>query len=401
VPDVFEKLATMANAAVYDAAAPGDKPDTASDRCGYGEPLIPAREPHLRFRPEDYIFRAKLPAGGCAPVLKVLMTNVCENNCAYCAHRRDRDVPRGTITPEELAKSLGELVRRGAVGGAFISSGDAGGTTRAMDQVIVAAELIRRRGFDGYLHLKIIPGAEEDQIRRVMELGTRVSVNLEAPTAGYLSRIAPDKRFENDIMGSVRTVKKLMAEGVKPPAGYTTQFVVGAAGESDAELLAAADKLYNADEMRRAYYSGFAPVVNTPLEYLSRTPVRREGRLYQADWLLRKYGFSLEELPFGPDGGLPQEVNPKLAWARTRPDYFPVEVNTAGRSTLLRVPGVGPVIAGRIIEVRRRGRIREPATFLRLGTRPITLDYVTLDGVFRPVRKREDGQLELGFDGGS
>ena len=396
--DVFEKLGRMEHADVYDAAAPGDSPDRASDRCGYGEPLIPAREPHLRFRPEDYIFRAKLPSGGCAPVLKVLMTNACENNCAYCAHRRDRDIPRDAITPDELARALDELVRRGAVGGAFISSGDAGGTARTMDRIIAAAELIRRRGFDGYLHLKIIPGSDEGQIRRVMELATRVSVNLESPTAEHLGRIAPDKSFEEEIMSSVKTVAKLMSGGLKPPAGHTTQFVVGAAGESDAELLAAADTLYRTDGMRRAYYSGFAPVVNTPLEYLPPTPVRREGRLYQADWLLRKYGFSLGELPFGSDGGLPQEVNPKMAWARTRPDYFPIEVNMAGRRTLLRVPGVGPIIANRIIEERRAGKIREPATLLKLGARPLVLEYVTLDGAYRSVGRAKDGQLELGFD---
>ncbi|UCE26868.1 MAG: radical SAM protein [Candidatus Coatesbacteria bacterium] len=387
----------MARAAVYDAAAPGDNPDRASDRCGYGGPLLPARELHLRFRPENYIFRAKLPSGGCAPVLKVLMTNVCENNCAYCAHRQDRDIPRDTISPEELARALDELVRRGAVGGAFISSGDAGGAARTMDRIIAAAELIRRRGFVGYLHLKIMPGSEEEQIRRAMELATRVSVNLEAPTAEHLGRIAPDKRFEDGIMSSVKTVAKLISRGVRPPAGHTTQFVVGAAGESDVELLTAADGLYRIDGMRRAYYSGFAPVANTPLEYLRPTPVRREGRLYQADWLLRMYGFSLDELPFGTDGALPQDVNPKLAWARARPNLFPIEVNTADRGELLRVPGVGPIIAKRIIETRRAGKIREPATLLRLGARPLALEYVTLDGAYRPVGEATSGQLELGF----
>ncbi|MCP4229081.1 MAG: radical SAM protein, partial [bacterium] len=223
--DIYDKLGRMANAAAYDKIDTGDNPERTLTCYEASAPLQSTRRTRFRNPVENFIFKSKLPGGGCAPMLKVLMTDLCDYNCAYCAFRKDRDVPRDTLQPEELTRGFGELVRRGAVGGIFISSGHYGGAARTMDRILVAGEMIRRNGFDGYLHLKIMPGADDESIRRAIKLGTRVSVNMEAPTAEHLKRIAPDKDFFAVIMDTFERLSKIISAGTRPRAGFTTQLV--------------------------------------------------------------------------------------------------------------------------------------------------------------------------------
>jgi predicted DNA-binding helix-hairpin-helix protein len=287
------------------------------------------------------------------------MSSYCGQGCRYCAFRRQRDVERVRFEPEELARTFMELYRGRHAEGLFLSSGVDGHPDQAMERMLAAVELIRRgHGFRGYVHLKILPGAGGGAIERATALASRVSVNLEAPTEEHLRLLSPSKRLERDILPQIDAVKRLLdGRGGRGPS-VTTQYVVGAAGESDRDLAVRTQELYRNHGLARAYYSGFRPVGGTPLENAARVSAVREHRLYQADWLLRFYGFQAGELPFDDAGFLPEGADPKLAWAGRHPEFFPVEVQRADRADLLRVPGIGPVGADRVIERRREGGIR-------------------------------------------
>ncbi len=322
------------------------------------------------------------------PLLKVLLSNVCENDCAYCANRASASVRRCTVTPDQMARSFDAMRRGGLVQGLFLSSGLCGDSVRTMDRLLDTVDIVRSRyTFSGYVHLKILPGATIDQIERAGLVADRISVNLEAPSPGRLRTIAPDKRFD-DLVGVLDWVSRLRARipGFAP-AGPTTQFVAGAAGESDRELLECAAGLYRRYGLRRAYYSPFRPVAGSPLSEVLPMSGWHEHRLYQADALLREYGFAAEEMPFAEDGDLPEGLDPKLGWALRHPESFPVEVNTAGRRDLLRVPGIGPTGAGRLLQVRRRTRVKELGQLQRLGVRADRCaPFVLLDGRRPPVQ---------------
>jgi predicted DNA-binding helix-hairpin-helix protein len=232
------------------------------------------------------------------------------------------------------------------------------------------------------MHLKIMPGAAFAQVEAAVALADRVSLNLEAPNAAALSRIASAKVFQEDMWTRLQWVSQLTARGQGPRAGQTTQFVVGAAGETDLELLTTTDRLYREIHLARAYFSAFRPVPGTPLEHVPPTPTVRQHRLYQADFLLRQYGFGLGELVFGADGDLPSTVDPKLAWALRHPERFPVELNRAGRDELLRVPGIGPRAAARILAMKQEGRLRNVNVLKAAGaTAARAAPFVLLDGV--------------------
>jgi len=339
-----------------------------------------------------WIYPAVLPDGKHVLLLKVLLTNACENDCLYCANRRGRDFRRLSFTPEELAWTFDQMRRRGLVQGLFLSSGvcDA---TRTMDRMLAAVELIRRKyGFGGYIHLKILPGVSKAHVEQALRLASRVSVNLEAPNPRRLSLIAGNKDFEKDLLQPIRWIKELREArgGRLAPAGYTTQFVVGAAGESDWELLSTVWKLYRELGLSRAYFSAFQPIPDTPLEGHPPTPPLREHRLYQADFLLRKYGFSLHELVFDERGNLPAQADPKMMWALTHPHRFPVEVNRASREELLRVPGIGPRSASRIVKRRRESKIRSLSDLRKMGAlAERAAPFILLNG------KRPPSQLRL------
>jgi predicted DNA-binding helix-hairpin-helix protein len=306
-----------------------------------------------------WIYPAIRPDGKRIAMLKVLQSNVCEKDCAYCANRSGRDEPRSSFRPEELARLFDEMARRNLVQGLFLSSGVYRNVDYATERMLATVELVRRRyQFGGYIHLKILPGADEASIEASLNLADRVSVNLEAPNAERIRALSSTKDFRRELVAPLMTADRLR-HGLHRRVSLTTQFVVGAAHESDAELLRTSSWLYRHLNLARAYYSAFQPIRDTPLENLDATPTWREHRLYQADFLLRQYGFGFDELVFGSGGNLMREADPKLTWARQHPEFFPIELNTAPRTELLRVPGIGPISAAEILNRRRQGALHE------------------------------------------
>lgn len=345
-------------------------------------------------RPDDLsdcIQNAVMPGGRRIALLKTLLTSACERDCAYCAFRRGRDFRRASFSPDELAQLFMGLYRRRMVQGIFLSSGVAGGGPHTEDRLLATAEILRQRyDFQGYIHLKIMPGAERDQVLAAMRLANRVSINLEAPNTARLSRLAPHKVFTEELLQPLRWVDAIRQELPGRWPSSTTQFVVGAAGESDVELLSTTEYLHRRLGLARAYFSGFQPVPDTPLENLPASAPLREHRLYQSSFLLRDYGFTVEELPFDRSGCLPLDTDPKLAWAREHLAHTPVEVNQADRATLLRVPGIGPQGADTLLRERRRGRIGSLSDLRRLGVlAQRAAPFVLLDG------RRPEYQLPL------
>ncbi|MCS7261283.1 MAG: radical SAM protein [Anaerolineae bacterium] len=358
-----------------------------------GDPCArPARRAKADFL-STCVVQVRRPEGP-IPVLRTMQSSVCERNCHYCAFRAGHDgVPRLKLTPDELACAFDAMQRAGIVRGLFLSSGLVGGGARTMDPMLTTVELLRHKYlYRGYIHLKIMPGAEEAQIEQALRLADRVSVNLEGPDPAHLAIIAPQKDFELELLAALQWVHRLVQStppGRRRPS-WVTQFVVGPAGESDRDLLRTASRLYREVGLARAYYSAFNPVPGTPLDHLPPTPVRREQRLYQADWLLRLYGFSVEELPFDRDGALPIEVDPKLAWAHAHLAHHPVELNRCSRQQLLRVPGIGPRTADTILEARRHGRLRDLSDLRALGVSiNRAAPFILLDG------RRPPYQLKL------
>lgn len=308
----------------------------------------------------DCVSHATLPGGRRIPMLKTLVSSVCENDCRYCAFRSGRDMRRATFQPDELARLSYQLWHQGVVKGVFLSSGVVNGGPSTQDRIIATAEILRRRyHFPGYLHIKIMPGADRDQVAETMRWADRVSINLEAPNQARLADLAPAKLFSEQLLTRLTWAHELRNSRIGRRPSLSTQFVVGAVGESDLELLLTSSHLYSELKLARAYFSGFRPVPDTPLEAQPANDDRRERRLYQASFLLRDYGFDVEELPFDAAGALPLDMDPKLAWAQQNLVERPVEVNAADRRTLMRIPGVGPTSADRILRARRKGTLRE------------------------------------------
>jgi len=365
-PSLEQKLERLGSAAAFDLSC----------ACGDG----PSRE---RSGDGRWIYPAALPSGRRVPMLKVLQQAGCERGCGYCAQRRGGAGQDGlALAPEELARTFVELHRREQVFGLFLSSAIRGGAVRTMDRMLATAELLRgRHRFRGYLHLKVIPGAEPAQVERAMALATRVSVNLELPTAEHLARVAPGKPLREQILAPMKQIARAEAEGRYRRSGQTTQLVVGASDETDRQIARAADWLYRRLRLRRVYYSGFQPVPGTPLESRPPAPFLREHRLYQLDFLLRRYGFALDEIPFGEDGALAREEDPKTAWARRHPERFPLEVNRAELEELVRVPGIGPRSAENLVRMRREAPIRGLDALRAAGSSwRIAAGYLLLDG---------------------
>lgn len=334
---------------------------------------------------------AALPNGKNIPLLKTALTTGCERNCYYCAFRSGRDFRRETFKPEELAKLFMQLYRGELVQGLFLSSGVAGGGIRTQDRLLATAEILREKyHFTGYIHLKIMPGAEKAQVEYAMRLADRVSVNLEAPSTERLAELAPEKLFLDELLQPLRWIEDIRRNqpshqgwnGRWPSS--TTQYVVGAVNESDLELLQTTFYLHKKLKISRAYFSSFNPVVDTPLENQPPADPWREVRLYQASFLLRDYGFDFEDLIFDPTGGLHSHKDPKLHWAEQNIQHRPLEINRADYQELLRIPGIGPLGARKIIARRRQSSIqyieqlksigihtRRAAPFILLnGTRP-------------------------------
>ncbi|CUS06318.1 conserved protein of unknown function [Candidatus Promineifilum breve] len=330
-----------------------------------------------------------LPNGRLMPLLKTMMTTACERDCHYCPFRAGRSQTRRvTFSPDEMAKAFNDMRRAGAVDGLFLSSGIIGGGVRAQDKLLDTVDIIRHKfGYRGYVHLKIMPGAERDQVLRAAQLADRLSINLEAPTPQRLAALAPKKQFIDELLTPLRWIEQFRRErpahenvkGRWPSS--VTQFVVGAVDETDLELLSAVAHLNHTASLQRAYFSAFRPVADTPLENRTAEDPWREHRLYQASFLFRDYGFDLEEMPFDAAGRLPLDTDPKRAWAAANLRHAPVEVNRAAREELLRVPGIGPKGAAAILRARRQATLRSVGDLRQIGVRTKDIEpFVLLDG---------------------
>jgi len=316
---------------------------------------------------DQWIYPAVMPDGKRIRMLKVLMTNVCRNDCFYCANRCSRDIRRTSFEPEELARLFESLHRASLVQGLFLSSGVRGSADRTMERMVAAAERVRRGGFAGYVHVKVLPGASFGAIDAAARVADRISVNLEAPNPQRLVRIAPDKDFDEDIVRRMRWIQSLVQRRDARAHAHTTQFVVGAAGETDREVIARVHQLYTRFGLSRAYYSAYQRPDRDVDRDVPTVPLMREHRLYQTDFLFRRYGFRCDEIPLDEAGNLDLARDPKQAWAEAHPERFPVEVNRAPRPLLLRVPGIGPKSASRICRTRTKTRIRRLADLAALG----------------------------------
>jgi predicted DNA-binding helix-hairpin-helix protein len=360
------------------------------------EPAEDAQCPQLSVRKQDevHISSAALPNGKRITMLKTLLTSACERNCYYCPFRAGRDFRRATFRPDEFARLFMYLHKTGAAEGIFLSSGVFGGGIRTQDQLLATAEILRRRyQYQGYLHLKIMPGAEKAQLEQAMRLADRVSVNLEAPNDARLQKLAPKKHFLEELMQPLRWAAEIRKE--QSPhlawkgrwASTVTQFVVGAVGDTDVELLSTTENLHRHTGLSRAYFSAFNPISDTPLEDHAPTPLIRQNRLYQASFLVRDYGFTLEDLPFAGEGNLPLDTDPKTAWAQAHLQEHPLEINRASREELLRIPGIGPKSVEIILNARRERRLSDLSVLGKLGIlAQRAAPFILLDGK-RPERQ--------------
>lgn len=338
------------------------------------------------------ITEAVMPNGKTIKLLKTMLTSACERNCYYCPFRAGRDMRRATFSPDKLAKTFIQIYYAKAVEGLFLSSGLIGGGVRIQDKIIDTAEILRNKyNFRGYMHIKIMPGAEKDQVKRIMQLASRVSVNLEAPNTARLEKLAPRKTFLVELIQPLIWVKEIQ-KNLSPYNTWNgrwpssaTQFVVGAIGESDLELITTSAKLYQQLGLRRIYYSRFNPIENTPLENNPAENPQRQLRLYQSSYLLRDYGFSLEDMPFNKDGNLPLDQDPKLAWAKINLLHTPIEINQASRNNLMKVPGIGPKGAETIIKERKQRKIKNSNQLKKMGiSNKRAAAFILMDGK-RPV----------------
>lgn len=360
-----------------------------------GQVVTPRNSP--KQKEELGITHAVMPSGKTMPMLKTLLTSACERNCFYCPFRAGRNYRRTTFKPEALVKTFMQLYRAGLVKGLFLSSGIIKGSVATQDRLLKTADILRNKyGFRGYLHLKVMPGAEKAQLRQAMTLADRLSVNLEAPNDKRLAALAPKKSFFAELVRPLQLIEQIRQE---EPArlgwngrwpSTTTQFVVGGTDETDVEILATTEYLTQKLHLKRAYFSAFSPIRDTPLENRPAENPLRKVRLYQTSFLFRDYGFSLEEMPFDQQGNLSLEIDPKLAWAQTHLQQEPLELNRAARQELLRVPGIGPKHSRTILAARRQGRLNGLHHLRQLGIATKRLaPFVLLDG------KRPSFQLPL------
>src|SRR5260370_20753960 len=371
LPDTITKLSQIGAVTQFEPA--GDQPQ--SERR-----WVPYQARSLA----DCITNVSTP-GGKKPLLKTMVTTACERNCHYCPFRAGRSkTKRVTFGPDELASGFDTLQRAGQVEGMFLSSGIIKGSVTAQDKIIDTVEIIRNRyNYQGYIHLKIMPGAEYDQLYRAMQLADRVSVNLEGPTQERLDALAPKKDFQRELLSMLQLAEQIRrTHPHEKLAGTVTQFVVGAVGDTDHELLSLSNRLYRQMGLTRTYYSAFSPVIQTPFENLPPTDPLREHRLYQASFLLRDYGWNVEDLPFMSDGNMELALDPKRSWAERYLREAPIEIMTARRDQLLRLPGIGPVSANVILKARRQRRLTSLTDLQKLGIRAAekASPYIVLNG---------------------
>ncbi|KAA1262205.1 hypothetical protein LF1_47670 [Rubripirellula obstinata] len=356
--DVQAKLAVLADAAKYDAscASSGSKSTREGSEIGSTEGMG--------------ICHSYTPDGRCVSLLKILLTNYCIYDCQYCVNRISSDTPRARFTVDEVVSLTMEFYKRNYIEGLFLSSGIIQNSDYTMEQLTSVAKKLRtQHHYGGYIHLKTIPNASEALIAEAGRWADRLSVNIELPTESDLVQLAPEKK-KPQIVGAMTGIRKKIDEykqetkaGFKPPrfspAGQSTQMIVGATATPDVEVLKTASSLYTDQRLRRVYYSAYSPIPHADARLPGQSPpLIREHRLYQADWLMRFYGFEASEIVAEADQNLSLDIDPKLAWALANRHYFPVDVNRASREELLRIPGIGVRSVDRIIKIRRHRALR-------------------------------------------
>jgi predicted DNA-binding helix-hairpin-helix protein len=362
-PNTQEKLEILSADAQYDlACACSTSKDEHRQRSGDGK----------------WIYPITLPNGGKSVLFKTLLSNVCTNDCKYCPLREQMDVRRCSLRPEETAKVFLDYYNQRKVFGLFLSSGVLSSADATMDRLNGVARLLRKKhGFRGYIHLKIIPGASDAAVEEAVSLASAVSLNIETPGAKRLAKVSKKKRYIQDIIEPIKLISRLTGRGSRyQRVKQTTQFIVGAAGEPDAEIVKYMYGLYERLKMHRVYFSAYQKglgdesIAGEQAGQEKPTDIlMREHRLYQVDFLLRKYGFKESDIVFEKNENLSLSIDPKEAWALRHPEAFPVNINRASRFALLRVPGLGPVTVKRILEERKAGTIRHIEDVGKVGVR--------------------------------
>ncbi|MDM0024654.1 putative DNA modification/repair radical SAM protein [Variovorax saccharolyticus] len=393
--DLQQKLAILADAAKYDASCASSG---TSQRDSLGGRGIGSTE-------GAGICHSYAPDGRCISLLKILLTNHCQYDCLYCVNRASSNVPRARFRVDEVVQLTLDFYRRNCIEGLFLSSGIVKSPDHTMEQLVEVARALREdHDFRGYIHLKTIPDASDELLLRAGRYADRLSINVELPTAAGLKALAPEKdegairrsmarlrlhidEREDDARRvlPIRALPAAAPRAAKPPrfapAGQSTQMIVGADATDDRGILASSATLYGAYRLKRVYYSAFSPIPDAARALpLQAPPLMREHRLYQADWLMRFYGFAHDEIVAAPDGLLRLDVDPKLAWALAHEERFPVDLNTAPREWLLRVPGLGVKAVASLLQARRVRRLRaEDLQRLHLPARKV-LPFVQVDG---------------------
>ncbi|MFA5292012.1 MAG: radical SAM protein [Phycisphaerae bacterium] len=342
-PDTFEKLQLLSRDSQYDLA------------CACGSNKFDRR---TRGSNGKWIYPVTLPNGGRSLLFKTLLSNVCSSDCKYCPLHKNADIPRCTLNSDELVKTFLDYYNNGEVFGLFLSSGIIGTAEATMDKLITCAEILRKKHqFKGYIHLKILPGASPAAIEKAISVSNAVSLNIETPGKEFLEKLSSKKDFLRDIVEPMKLISRLTSQS-RRRVKQTTQFIVGAAGESDQHIVNYTAALYERIGINRVYFSAYQR--NNAENENNTDPQEgftREHRLYQVDFLFRKYGFTQSDIIYDNSGLLSVETDPKEVWAKNHPEFFPIKVNTATRYNLLRVPGLGPMAVERILERRKVAKI--------------------------------------------
>jgi putative DNA modification/repair radical SAM protein len=356
--NIAKKLSLLADAAKYDASCSSSGSKTKREGKGIGSTEGMG------------ICHSYTPDGRCISLLKILLTNFCIYDCKYCINRISSDVERARFTAEEVVTLTLDFYKRNYIEGLFLSSGIIRDSDYTMEQMVEVARSLRdTHHYKGYIHLKTIPGASDALLTQAGLYADRLSVNIELPTETDLQKLAPEKnrpqleRNMQEVLLKTQEIKEDKKHGLKVPtfvpAGQSTQMIVGATATPDKEILATSSLLYKKYHLRRVYYSAFSPIPHADARLPGKSPpLLREHRLYQADWMLRFYGYSVQEIVNDATPDLEIDVDPKTAWALRNPSYFPIDVNVAGREKLLRIPGLGVRSVSQILSIRRHAKLR-------------------------------------------
>jgi putative DNA modification/repair radical SAM protein len=400
--ELNHKLAILADAAKYDASCASSGSNTRNSLANKDSGGIGSTE-------GMGICHAYAPDGRCISLLKILLTNFCVYDCAYCVNRRTSNVQRARFTPEEVVELTLSFYRRNYIEGLFLSSGIIQSSDYTMEQLVRVAKSLRTEHFfRGYIHLKTIPDASPELITEAGRWADRLSINVELPTEAGLEKLAPEKNL-HDIRAAMGRLRLSIEENKEDrktvkatprfaPAGQSTQMIVGADSASDRKVLEASSNLYANYRLRRVYYSAFSPIPDaSKILPLTAPPLVREHRLYQSDWLMRFYGFTVDDIaPIGIEENLALDVDPKMAWALRNREQFPVDINKAPRETLLKVPGLGVKTVDRIVSLRMRQKLRyEDLVRLRVPVRKAAPFIVTLDHRPRAESETDSAALKL------